>query len=175
MLPLLDRATGSWAAARPVMAEHPPGSTVVVPAGADAVARPDGGRDSVTGGSEYRLGELPGVWLALAGESVVAAWAVNAPAAASVLARLDRRGLDARLPGWPLHVTTDAGAWQRAVFRERLGRELWRPLLLALLLALLVEAMVAAAGRGRGAAPTATAATAQADAAPDTLMHPDTR
>jgi hypothetical protein len=86
---------------------------------------------------------------------------VNPAASGSDLTRLDRRALEARLPGWTLHVTTDAGGWRRAIFRERLGHELWRPLLLALLLVLFVESVVAATGRGRRA-------TSDAPPVPDT-------
>jgi hypothetical protein len=151
MLPLTDRLTGSWAAARPASTDFAPGTVVVLPPGTEAVVAPDGTREPAAAGVEYRLGDQPGTWLALAQDSTIAAYSVNAPAAASDLGRLDRRGLQQRLPGWTLHATTDAAAWQRNVFRERLGREVWRPLLLALLLLLLVESAAAAAGRGSAA------------------------
>jgi hypothetical protein len=155
MLPLLDRLTGAWAAARSPRTEHAPGEAPVVPEGADAVVRPDGTSEPVTAGAAYTLGDQPGIYRLLAGDSVIAAWAVNAPAEASDLRRLDRRGLETRLPGWSLHVTNQRGSWLRAVFRERLGTELWRPLLLAVLLALIIESIAAASGRARRSAAAA--------------------
>jgi hypothetical protein len=162
MLPFLDRLTGSWARAQPPRTDLEPGAAVRIPDGATALERPDGARDAVTPGTSYSLGAEPGVHRVLRGDSVIAAFTVNAPAAASDLTRLDRRAFEARLPGWPLHVTTDAGAWRRAAFRERLGRELWRPLLFALLAVLVVEMIVAAAGRGRAAGATADSPEVQA-------------
>jgi hypothetical protein len=56
---------------------------------------------------------------------------------------------------------TSGSGWRRAIVRERLGRELWRPLLVALLLILGTETIVAAAGRARrrdGREPEAEAA-----------------
>jgi hypothetical protein len=44
---------------------------------------------------------------------------------------------------------TSGSGWRRAIYRERLGRELGRPLLIALLLILATETLVAAAGRAR--------------------------
>jgi hypothetical protein len=161
MLPLLDRLTGSWAAAQPVRTEFLPGETVIVAPGVDTMVRPEGSRDAVTAGTEYRLGDQPGIYRALAADSVVGGYAVNAPAVASDLRRLDRLSLQQRLPGWPLHVTSDAAAWQRNVFRARLGRELWRLLLVVAFVTLCVESVVAAAGPARStvAAPSAISAT----------------
>jgi hypothetical protein len=145
MLPLLDRLTAAWSLAQPPRTDLHAGAAIDVPADATAVQLPDGTREPVAPGT-YRLGAQPGVYRVLRADSVIAAYAVNAPAAASDLARLDRRGLGDRLPGWSLHVTSDAAAYHRAAFRERLGRELWRPLLFALLAVLVVETLVAAAG-----------------------------
>jgi hypothetical protein len=165
MLPLMDRLTGGWAAVEPPRMDAPPGSGILLPETADAVERPDGTRDAVAAGVTYQLGTEPGVYRIVRGDSILAAYAVN-PAAAADLSRLDRRSLAQRLPGWTMHVTTDAAAFGRAAFRERLGRELWRPLLLALLALLALETVIAAAGRARRAAgTTGTAATAGAGAA----------
>jgi hypothetical protein len=159
MLPLLARLTGTWAAAQPPRTEFEPGALVTVPPEAGLVAGPDGVPEPVTPGSPYRLGDHPGAWLALSGDSVVAAWTVNAPAAASDVKRLDARALEARLPGWPLHLASGDAGWRRAVFRQRLGTELWRPLLLAALLLLIIESAAAAAGRARTAVAQPAAAT----------------
>ncbi|CAN5612636.1 hypothetical protein BH23GEM10_BH23GEM10_08070 [soil metagenome] len=149
MLPLLDRALSAWALERPARNDAAPGADIALPVTATAVERPDGSRDDVAGTGSYRLGTVPGIYRVLAGDSTLAAWAVNPPAAESRLERIDERRLRALLPGWTLHVTTRAAAWRGAVFRERLGRELWRPLLFVLLAVLIVETIVAAAGRAR--------------------------
>jgi hypothetical protein len=149
MLPLMERLTGAWSMAQAPRTDAVPGALVQVPEQATAMVLPDGESVPVTPGGTQQLGSVPGLYRLVRGDSVIAAWAVNPPAGASELERLDRRGLEARLPGWDLHVTRDAAAFHRATFRERLGSELWRPLLLALLLVLFIEAFVAAAGRRR--------------------------
>jgi hypothetical protein len=149
MLPLLDRVTSTWSQPAADHADAAPGATVLLPAAATAVERPDGSRESVTGGAAYTLGSDAGIYRVLRADEVVSAVAVNAGTAAANLSRLDRRGLEARLPGWRVHAHTDAAAYLRAAFRERVGRELWRPLLFALLAVLLVETLVAATGRAR--------------------------
>lgn len=45
--------------------------------------------------------------------------------------------------------TSGAGAWNRAVLRERRGREVWRPLVLAAFLLLLAEGWIASGSGGR--------------------------
>jgi hypothetical protein len=154
MLPLLDQLTGAWSAAGPPPGEVAPGAEVRIPDGATALLLPDGRRVPVTPGTTQRLGVVPGVYSALADTAITAAWAVNPPAGASELDRLDRHRLDAMLPGWTLYVTSDPAAFMRAAFHERRGLELWRPLLLALLLVLISESVIAAAGRSRPGATT---------------------
>jgi len=149
MIPLLDRLISAWAPSLPPRTEIAPGSEISLPAGTTAVQRPDETKDDVAGAAAYHFGTLPGIYRILRDDSLIAAYAMNAPASESDLTRLKERDLDELLPGWSLHVTDDAGSWRRAAFRERLGRELWRPLLLALLLVLLVETSIAAAGRPR--------------------------
>ena len=160
MLPLLDRITGAWSLALPPRTEAVPGDEIALPSGTEVVERPDGTRDSVNAASTYRFGTEPGVYRLLRRDSVVAAFAVNPPAAESDLSRLDGDGLDALLPGWTLHATTSGGAWRRVMYRERLGTELWRPLLLALLLILVAETIVAASGRARHAGTSSSPADA---------------
>ncbi|HEX6134977.1 MAG TPA: BatA domain-containing protein [Longimicrobiales bacterium] len=149
MVPLLDRVTAAWARALPPNTNAAPGDEVALPPGITAVARPDGTREEVSGATAYRFGLEPGIYQLLGEDSAIAAYAVNPPATESDMTRLGERELAASLPGWTLHVTDDAGAWRRATFRERLGRELWRPLLLALLAVLILESLAAAAGRAR--------------------------
>src|SRR5690606_5872729 len=153
MLPLLDRVLGAWAAAEPARSHVTPGEAVVLPSLADAVERPDGVRDPVEGGSRYRAPAQPGIYRVLAGERLVDAFAVNPPAIESDLTRFERRQLTAALDGWRVRITDDAGDWLRLIYQRRLGREVWRPLLLLALALLLIEGLVAAAGRARAARP----------------------
>lgn len=162
MVPLLDRITGAWSLALAPPADAVPGQEITLAAGTTIVERPDGTRDDVGGATAYRFGGEPGVYRVLRDDSTLAAFAVNPPAAESDLARLEAGDLADVLPGWTLHMTTSGGAWRRAVYRERLGSELWRPLLLALLLVLIVETLLAASGRARRAA-TGRAGTATGD------------
>ena len=152
MLPLLDRITSAWTLDLPPRTDAEPGQEIGLPAGADAVLQPDSTRDDIAGDATYRLATAPGIYRVFRGDSVIAAFAVNPPAQESDLARLDRRALDARVGDDNVHVTSGDGDWRRTVFRERLGRELWRPLLIALLFVLFVETFMAAAGRTRHAA-----------------------
>jgi hypothetical protein len=151
MLPLLDRLTGAWSLALPPRMDAVPGEEIALAPGTSAVERPDGTHDDVGGATSYRFGAEPGIYRMLRDDSVRSAFAVNPPAAESELARLNHDELNTYLPGWRLHLTTGDGAWRRAAYRERLGRELWRPLLLALLVVLTVETLVAAAGNARSA------------------------
>lgn len=149
LVPLLDRLTGAWAAAAQVHTVISPGSTVALAPEATAVVQPDGSRDDVVAGREYLVPGRPGVYQVLAGERVLDAFAVNPDPAESDLRRLDERGLRAALPGWRAELTGTPSTWADAIYRQRLGREIWRPLVLAALAFLLIEGLVAAAGARR--------------------------
>jgi hypothetical protein len=162
MVPLLDRIIGLWASARPVDGAFAPGAEAALPAGTAAVRRPDGVLEQVGDATRYTLGGEPGIYRALAGDSTVAVFAVNPPPSESDLTRAGARELRALLPDWSVETADNADEWEADIFRERLGREIWRPLLIVALLVLLLEAIVAAAGRlasqrgarGRDAAPS---------------------
>ncbi|MBI4544640.1 MAG: BatA domain-containing protein [Gemmatimonadetes bacterium] len=146
MLPLLDRLLGAWAAAQPPRAEAAPGGTITVPPEARTIVRPDGERETVAGGAAYSAPAIPGIYRVLAGDRLVDGFAVNPPAAESDLTRLDGGRIAALFPGWPVEAAADPGAWRAAVYRRRVGREVWRPLVLAALGILLMEGLLAAAG-----------------------------
>jgi hypothetical protein len=160
MLPLLDRLLGAWAAAETPTADVQPGAWVALPAGTTALLGPDEVRTAVSGADRVRAPEQPGIYRMVGADEVLGAFAVNPAPAETRLERLDRRGLEAALPGWSVTLTDEPGEWRRAIFRQRVGREVWRPFLLLALALLLAEAIVAAAGGGRrgGAAPAAAVA-----------------
>jgi hypothetical protein len=145
MLPLLDRAVNAWAAGAVDDRDHAPGDIVTVPA-ATAVARPDGSRDAVQPGSLYRLIQ-PGIYQMLDGEQVVAAFAVNPRPDASDVRRIAPRAVASMLPGLDVRAVR-AQAWDRTIYRDRLGRDISLPLLAAAAIALLLESILAAAGAG---------------------------
>ncbi len=151
LLPLLDRLIGAWAAAEAGRTEAGPGDRLPLPGSATAVERPDGTREDVAGGTRYRVPGEPGIYHIFGGDRVIGAFAVNPPPSESELERVDAPTLRGMLPGWDVDVVDDPDDWPEIVFRQRLGREAWRPLVLLALAALLLEGLLAAAGRaGRG-------------------------
>jgi hypothetical protein len=72
---------------------------------------------------------------------------VNPPPRESDLARAGGRALRDALAGYAVETADDAGEWTADIYRERLGREIWRPFLLIALAVLLLEPIIAAAGR----------------------------
>lgn len=151
MVPLLDRLVGSWMAAEAPRAEARPGGVVTVPPQAETVERPDGERERVRGGTAYRVPGETGIYRFLSGDRVVAALAVNPGPEESRLERLERGELRSLFPNWELKLASDPEEWRRAIFQRRLGREVWRPLVLFALAVLLLEGLLATAGRARRA------------------------
>jgi len=149
MIPLVERLVTTWAAAEPAETEAVPGEQVALPAGAEYVERPDGERDPVRGSAYYTAPAVAGVYRVSAGGRTVAAFAVNPPAAESELERLSPRRLRTALRGWRTELVGSDRGWRSAIYRNRLGREVWWPLVALALLILLVEAYVATAGRAR--------------------------
>lgn len=147
MLPLLDRMIGPWASTESGMTEAEPGTVLALHPRARRIERPDGNTDAVEGGARYRVPALPGIYRVMGDAGLIEAFAVNPPVSESDLTRLEPRRLAAALPGWTLRLADDADSWARHVFQRRLGREIWRPLLILALALLLVEALVASAGR----------------------------
>jgi hypothetical protein len=147
MVPLLDRIIGAWASARPVDGAHAPGEEALLPAGTTALQRPDGVEEAVGEAGRYALGGEPGIYRALAGDSTLAVFAVNPPARESDLDRADARAVRDAFAGWTVETADEPDEWTTDIYRERLGREIWRPFLLIALAVLLIEPIVAAAGR----------------------------
>ena len=171
MVPLLDRLVGAWAAATPVRTAFDAGTEITIPAGVDAVERP-GGEVEAVGGAAFRLGPEPGVYRFTAGERPVLVVAANPPAAESELRRLDRSELATALPGVEVRLIDDPDDWPDAVYRMRLGRELWLPFALLALILLIFESVLAATGRRRKPTAVAGPTTDPNDAATDVRSRP---
>ena len=148
MVPLLDRMLGAWSARSSTFADVAPAEVLQLPRDAAAVIKPDNSRDTVAVGEVYRAPPDPGVYRVLnrAGQQV-SAFVVNTSPVESQLIPASARRVRASLDGWDLEFADSPGEWLRDIYRERLGRELWWPLLLALLLVMLSESIIAAAGR----------------------------
>lgn len=147
LVPLLDRILTRWAVPGAPVASVTAGRALALPAGATAVAGPDTQRVAVGTGERFRA-EAPGVYRVLAGDSTLAVFAVNVPAAETPLARLAPRALAGRLSGHAVVLADDSAAWAHAIFRRRFGYQFWPVLLAAALLALLAEMWIAAGGGG---------------------------
>ena len=151
MIPLVDRLTGPWSAAAAPRSEARPGELVNLPQGATLVIHPDGSRDTVAAGQPYYAGTQPGAYQVVRGGSVVAAYVVNPPANESLLRSASNDRVRRALPEWKIDFADDPDGWDGTIFRQRLGYEMWRALLMALILLLIAEGLAAATGRARAA------------------------
>lgn len=150
MVRFLDWFTGEWAAAGTGPVERMAGTPLSAPRGAERVRLPSGDEVPVDATLMVQETGRSGLYTFLAGDSVLDVEAVNPPVSESRLAPADRSALDL-LVGEDVTAVRRNGAWDRAIFRQRQGPELWRPFLLLALILLLVEAGIAAAGRTRPA------------------------
>ncbi|MEJ2678880.1 MAG: hypothetical protein P8174_07385 [Gemmatimonadota bacterium] len=112
---------------------------------------PGGQALAVSGAVSFTVPDVAGIYTVRSGDSTLAAFAVNTPAAESDLARVDPAAV---LGSLDLHRVNRARDWPRAVFVQRHGLGLTVPMLLVALALLIAESAVAASGRG---ARTATA------------------
>jgi len=148
MLPLLDRLVGAWSAQGSRRLDIAAGEEISLPEGSRLMQRPDEVREPLDGRTTWSAGGEPGLYRVLgAGDSVLTVLAVNPPAAESRLDRIDAREFRRALSSWDPVIVNAEDRWVREIFRRRLGRELWRPLLAVAIALLCAEALVAAAGR----------------------------
>lgn len=148
MIPLLDRLTGAWSAPAIPRSEVLPGERVSMPASADEVILPSGARTRVGGGEGFSEANVPGLYRVVSMGKVIGAFVVNPVPAESELRYSRAASLKRALPGVTLIDADNAEAWRKSIFTSRVGKEIWRGLILALLLLLLAEGVVAAGERG---------------------------
>jgi len=166
LVPLLDRILASWVLTRASIVEAQPGEQIGLPPNATAVEAPDSSIEPASGA--YRFGDEAGIYRLLAGDSVIGLVAVNAPPAESDLRRASVRQLRDALSEPELIAVDRAQQWPDRIFRQRVGREIWRGLALFALFLLVLESLVAATGLGsdRRATGTTRPATGQRDTIP---------
>lgn len=144
MIPLLDRLITEWARRGTLAVDHRPGDLLRLEG--DSVAGPDGRTEPLTS-EQYRLLQ-PGLYHVLSAGDTVRSLAVNPPAAESRLQTMTDEELAAALPDADLRLA-GPGEWTDAIYHQRLGREVTRPVLASLLLILVLESGLAARGAAR--------------------------
>lgn len=145
MVRFVDWAASEWAGAGSAR-EYVVGDHLPAPAGATRVRFPSGRDVEIDATRTVRGTGEAGIYLFLAGDSLVAAVALNPPAAESDLAKLGRRELAPAI-GREIVTVARAEAWPGSVYRSRFGPELWWPFLLAAIVLLLAESLLASADR----------------------------
>lgn len=153
MIPLMDRATGVWSAEDAPRSEVQPGERVPMPGNADHVIGADGARIPVKGGQIFTDATAPGVYRIATGSRVIGAFVVNGASIESELRYSAGKRVSRALAPLDVKRVDDAESWVKTVFTHRVGKEVWRFLLMVLLVILLVESVVAATG-GRHAPAT---------------------
>jgi aerotolerance regulator-like protein len=148
LVPLLDVIIGAWSAKASAAHDATPGEPISLPKGAAIIAGPDGARDTLANGESYRAPEEPGVYKMLDETGTdLGAFVINTSPLETPLQTASARRVRDVFTGWDIEFADRPEEWVRDIYRERLGRELWWPVIVALLLLLLVESLAAAAGR----------------------------
>lgn len=145
MVRFIDWVVSEWAGVAGAP-DYVVGAHLPAPTGATHVRFPSGRELEIDATRTVRGTGEAGLYTFVAGDSVVSVVALNPPTAESELARLERRALASAVGGEVVPVER-ADDWPRAVYRRRVGPELWRPLLLAALLLLFAESFLATSGR----------------------------
>jgi Aerotolerance regulator N-terminal len=146
LVPLLDRILASWVLTRASIDEARPGEQIGLPPDATAVQAPDSSIEPASGA--FRFGDVAGIYRLLAGDSVIGVVAVNPPPLESDLRRATVRQFRDALADAELITVDRAQQWPDRIFRQRVGREIWRTLALFALVLLVLESLVAATGLG---------------------------
>jgi hypothetical protein len=149
MVPLLEWLASRGSTPAAPLARVEAGQPLPLPPAATHVRTPEGETHPVDRAGGFRATRSAGIYTILADETVLELVPVVPPLRESLLGRLERRQLEARI-GSGTRTADDLEAWGRAIFVTRQGPELWRPLLMLALLLLVVEAWVAAPGGSGG-------------------------
>jgi Aerotolerance regulator N-terminal len=145
MVRFIDWAASDWAG-QGGGSEYAAGAYLPAPAAATEVRFPSGRESEIDGTRTVRGTGEAGFYTFLAADTVVGVLALNPPESESDLTPLGRRALESEI-GTRVTAVSRADAWPRAVYRSRLGPEVWWPFLLVAALLLLVESLLASSGR----------------------------
>jgi Aerotolerance regulator N-terminal len=144
MIPFMAWVTGGWGGTGEG-STHVAGMPIEVPQGASSVRLPSGASVPVDAAQSLLATGQAGVYTFFDGDSVLREQAVDPSPRESDLTPLDLHALS-RAVGPGAIPLTGLGAWDRRIFLERTGHEVWWELLAAALVLLLVEGAVAAGG-----------------------------
>jgi hypothetical protein len=124
------------------------GTPLSLPAAATVIETPDGTRHPVDPALDFRPTRESGVYRILRGDSVLDAVAVNPPVRESLLEPAEEVVV-VQAFGPEVRIFNDSTAWAAAVFSNRQGDEIWRPIVTMALLILILESVVAASGASK--------------------------
>ena len=151
MLRFVDWVASEWAAAGSGVAEFTVGDHLPAPAVATHVRFPSGTESEIDGTRTVRGTGEAGFYTFLAADTVVSILALNPPEAESRLVPLESVEWGGAIGPNVVDVSSE-NAWDRAVFRQRQGPELWWPFLVSVVALLMTEAFMATSGhQGRQA------------------------
>lgn len=157
MVPFMDLLLGDWARRSPTDPTRYAGITrISLPPRAREIRMPDGGIQGAEGGAWF-FAEEPGNYAIRDDARTLRAFSINAPRRESDLRPGRRERLERVLPeaDWFWLYGRADEEWSNAIFRERRGRHLWRPVVILFFALAIVEASLAAAGRRRAGRPVA--------------------
>ena len=161
MVRFIDWAASEWTGAenlnRYVAGDHLP-----APNGASSVRFPSGREVEIDGTRTIRSTGEAGFYTFVAADTTLSVIALNSSTQESLLAALDEDNFDAAI-GPNITAVSNATSWDRTVFLERRGPELWWPFVLLAALLLWAESILASSGRAQ--LPERRAASAEASGA----------
>jgi hypothetical protein len=144
MVRFVDWAASDWTGSGSTQGAEA-GAYLAAPPEATHVRFPSGRLVEIDATRTIRGTHESGTYAFVADDSVVALVALNPPAIESRLDVLERRDFETAI-GPEVDAVSEADAWARAVFRQRVGGEAWWPFLLAAALLLIVESLLATSG-----------------------------
>jgi len=144
MVRFIDWTAGEWAGSGGGL-EYVVGAQLPAPEGATSVRLPSGSEFDIDATRVIRGTREAGLYTFLASDTLVSVVALNPPPSESDLEPLERGDLATAI-GPEVTTVSRPEAWPRAVYRSRLGPEIWWPLLFAAALLLLGESLLASSG-----------------------------
>ena len=161
MVRFIDWAANEWSGTESLN-RYIAGDHLLAPTEASYVRFPSGREVEIDGTRTIRGTGEAGFYTFVAADTTLSVIALNPSTEESRLAVLDEENFDAAI-GPNLTAVSNATDWNRAVFLERRGPELWWPFLVLAVLLLWLESVLASSGRAQ--LPERRAASAEASGA----------